>query len=63
MIATIQTMIKRLTPIFIRIRNNKTNNLGRWNSVVKPVSIERNKYIDWGNMDHSCYYFVEKKIK
>lgn len=61
MIATIQTMIKRLTLIFIN--NSKTNNLGRWNSVVKPVSIERNKYIDWGNMDHSCYYFVEKKIK
>jgi len=28
--------------------------LGRWNSVINKVTVEENKYIDWGNSDH-CY--------
>ena len=37
-------------------------NLGRWNSVMKRVPIEENKYIDWGNMDHCCCSPAQKKI-
>tara|TARA_B000000557_G_scaffold211827_1_gene177935 strand:- start:49 stop:234 length:186 start_codon:yes stop_codon:yes gene_type:complete len=61
MIATIQTMIRRLSPLFSK--EIKNNNLGRWNSVIKPVPVEKNKYIDWGNMDHCCCSFIEKKSK
>jgi hypothetical protein len=41
--------------------------LGRWNSVINKVTVEENKYIDWGNSDH-CYCGIkcnekQKKIE
>jgi len=51
-------IVKRIFTEFLL--QNKNSNLGRWNSVVKPVPIENNKYIDWGNTDHCCCSFHKK---
>ncbi len=45
-------LLKLMNSIFKNQR--QMSPLGRWNSVVNKVTIEENKYIDWGNSDH-CY--------
>lgn len=61
MFASLRIMLKKMTPFFLE--KNQLNYLGRWNSVIKPIPVEKNRYIDWGNMDHCCCSFIDKKVR
>lgn len=58
---TIKNLFQNIPKISL-MRFVPERNLGRWNSVMKRVPIEENKYIDWGNMDHCCCSPSQKKI-
>lgn len=45
-------LLKLMNSIFTS--QKQITQLGRWNSVINKVTVEENKYIDWGNSDH-CY--------
>ena len=47
-------LFRKFVTFIFKSPASSTRQLGRWNSVVSEMKVDRNKYVDWANEDH-CY--------